>query len=182
VADETDPARRRTITWDDPREAIRRIREVSGQQFLEEMRRGRLPEPPFGRLLGIEMFHAGEGRVVMTLQPQEVHYNPMGCVHGGILATLLDSVMSAAVHTALPAGTTYLTREITVRFHRPVFEKTGEILADGRVVSVERRTATAEGRIIAADDHVYATGRVTCFIFDPAQQAAARSQGGLDAG
>lgn len=164
----------RTITWDDPREAIRRIRELSGVQFLDEMRRGRLPQPPFGKLLGMDMFYAGEGRVIMTLQPHEVHYNPMGCVHGGILSTLLDSVMSAAVHTALPAGTGYLTREITITFHRAVYERTGEILADGRIVSVEGRRATAEGRIIASDDKVYASGKATCVVFD---QAGRRMEG-----
>ena len=168
VADDNqNPERIRTITWDDPREAIRRIRELPGVEFLQEMRRGRLPQPPFGKLLGMDMFYADEGRVIMTLQPHEVHYNPMGCVHGGILSTLLDSVMSAAVHTALPAGTGYLTREITVTFHRPVYDKTGEILADGRIVSIDGRRATAQGRIIAADDKVYATGKATCVLFLP---------------
>ena len=174
MADDSDSEqmRSRTVTWDDPRAAIRRVRELSGVEFLEELRRGRLPEPPFGKLLGIDMFYAGEGRVIMTLQPHEVHYNPMGCVHGGILATLLDSVMSAAVHTALPAGAGYLTREITITFHRPVYEETGEILADGRIVSVGERRAVSEGRIIASDDKVYATGTATCVVFPPGAQRA----------
>jgi uncharacterized protein (TIGR00369 family) len=154
VSEDNDPPRRRTITWDNPKEAIRKIRELSGVEFFDEMRRGRLPEPPFGRLLGIDMFYADEGRVIMTLAPQEVHYNPMGCVHRGILATLLDSVMSAAVHTALPAGSLYLTREIVIKYLRPVFDRTGEIMADGRVVSIEDRKAVAEGRIVAADDRI----------------------------
>lgn len=141
MADES-AKRRHTITWDDPKEAIRKIR-----------------------------------RVIMTLAPQEVHYNPMGCVHGGILATLLDSVMSAAVHTALPAGTLHLTREFTIKFIRPVFDRTGEIMADGRIVSVEGRTAVAEGRIIAADDRIYAIGRATGAVFDPSQLRAIHESG-----
>ena len=92
--------------------------------------------------------------------------------HGGILATLIDSVMSAAVHTMLPAGKSYLTRELSVTFHLPVFEKTGEIMAEGWVVSFEADRATAEGRIIASDQRVYATGRATCAIFGKSSAAA----------
>lgn len=142
------------------------MRELSGSDFFDQMRRGRIPEPPFGRLLGIDMFDAGDGHVLMTMQPQQMHYNPMGCVHGGILATLLDSVMSASVHTALPLGKGYLTREIVIRFKRPVFEQTGELMAEGRMVSIDGVTAMAAGRIIAADDRTYATGRAKCVIFD----------------
>jgi uncharacterized protein (TIGR00369 family) len=97
-----------------------------------------------------------------------VHYNPMGCVHGGILATLLDSVMSAAVHTSLPAGRGYLTLEIKVNFVRPVFEATGEIVAEGNVVSCGRQIATAEGRITDSRGILHATGTATCLVFDTA--------------
>jgi uncharacterized protein (TIGR00369 family) len=90
----------------------------------------------------------------------------MGCVHGGILATLLDSVMSAAVHTALPAGRGYLTTEINVKFLRPVFQVTGEIMADGRVVSCEGDLAIAEGKIVDSLDIIYATARAMCSTFD----------------
>lgn len=168
--------RRRTVTWDDPRVAARESRRMSGTEFFDAMRRGKIPEPPFGRLLGIDLFDAGEGRFLMSLQPQEVHYNPMGCVHGGILATLLDSVMSAAVHTALPAGRRYLTSEISVKFLRPVFEGTGEVMAEGRVVSVEGNRAIAEGTIIDARQVIHATARATCAIFDsdPREPAATR--------
>jgi uncharacterized protein (TIGR00369 family) len=173
VADDPSPQRTRTITWDDPKATRRQARKMSGSDLFDAMRRGRLPEAPFGRLLGIDLFDAGEGRFVLSLQPHEVHYNPMGCVHGGILATLLDSVMSAAVHTMLPAGTTYLTSELTVAFHWPVFDKTGEIMAEGHVVSLDSQHATAEGRIIASDQRVYATGRATCKIFGTSPAAAA---------
>jgi uncharacterized protein (TIGR00369 family) len=164
--DRTKNARSRVVTWDDPKLAIQRSRQMSGVEFFDAVRRGRLPEPPFGRLLGMDMFDSGEGRVMMSLQPQEMHYNPMGCVHGGILATLLDSVMSAAVHTALPPGKGYLTREITISFHRPVFEKTGEIMAEGQIVAIDGPDASAEGRIIAGDGRVYATGTARCAVFD----------------
>lgn len=168
MSKESPPERSKTVTWDDPKVARRHARKLSGAEFFDRMRRGEIPEPPFGRLLGIDLFDAGEGRFVMTLQPQEVHYNPMGCVHGGILATLLDSVMSAAVHTSLPAGRGYLTLEIKVNFLKPVFEVTGEIIAEGNVVSCGRQVATAEGKIMDARGVVHATGSATCLVFDTA--------------
>ena len=130
------------------------------------MRRGEIPEPPCARLLGMDLLDAGEGRFTMTLQPLECPYNPMGCVHGGILATLLDSVMSAAVHTALPAGRGYLTLGINVSFLKAVYEHTGEVMAEGKVVSCGQQVATAEARIVDARGAVYATGTATCLLFD----------------
>ena len=160
--------RSRTVTWDDPAPAKRKAREMSGNEFFDSMRRGKLPAPPFGELLGMDLFDSSEGRFVMTLHPQEFHYNPMGCVHGGILATLLDSVMSAAVHTALPAGRGYLTLEIKVNFIRPVLVMTGEVMAEGKVTSMGRQVATAEGRIFGKEDRLFALGSATCLLFDTA--------------
>jgi len=142
------------------------------------MRRGDIPEPPFGRLLGIELFDAGDGRFTMTLDPQECHYNPMGCVHGGILATLLDSVMSAAVHTSLPAGRGYMTLEIKVNFLKPVFQSTGLVMAEGRVVSCGQQIATSEGKILDSQGRICATGSATCLLLD--NPSALRSQAKQD--
>jgi len=168
MSENPEPERSKTVTWEDPKATRRHARKLSGVEFFDKMRRGEIPEPPFGRLLGIDLFDAGEGRFVMTLQPQEVHYNPMGCVHGGILATLLDSVMSAAVHTSLPAGRGYLTLEIKVNFLKPVFAITGEIIAEGNIVSCGRQVATAEGKITDVRGTVLATGSATCLVFDTA--------------
>ena len=129
--DQTGNDRTKSVTWEDPRPGARKVKQMSGSQYFEEMRRGNIPEPPFGKLLGIGRFDAGYGTFTMTLDPQEVHYNPMGCVHGGILATLLDSVMSAAVHTALPTGKGHLTIEIKANFIRQVLQASGEIMATG---------------------------------------------------
>ena len=166
MTEERPSERSRTVTWDDPRLAARSARKMSGAEFFDKMRRGEIPEPPFGKLLGMDLFDAGEGRFTMTLQPQECHYNPMGCVHGGILATLLDSVMSASIHTSLPTGRGYMTLEIKVNFLKPVFVHTGEVLAEGKMVSSGRQVATAEGRVVDAQGTVYATGSTTCLIFD----------------
>ena len=157
--------RRRTVTWTDPRSVARQARGLSGSEFFDKMRRGEIPEPPFSRLLGLDVFDAEPGRFVMTFQPQEFHYNPMGCVHGGILSTVLDSVMSASVHTSLPAGQGYLTLEIKVNFLRPIFVATGEVMAEGRLVSLGKRVATAEGKITDRLGKVCASGTATCLVF-----------------
>ena len=162
----TDDQRSRTVKWADPKPGARRAREMSGSDFFDQMRRGKISAPPFVHLLGMEVFDAGEGRFKMTLDPQECHYNPMGCVHGGVLSTLLDSVMSAAVHTALPAGRGYMTLEIKVNFIRPVFTGTGLVMAEGTVVSCGRHVATAEGRIIDVNQRLLSTGTATCLLFD----------------
>ena len=164
MPDESSKERSRTFTWSDPSEAVRQGRKLSGTELFEKMRRGEIAVPPFSQLLGIEVFDTGEGSAKMTLSPQEYHYNPMGCVHGGILATLLDTVMGSAIHTALPAGQGYLTLSINVTFLKPVHEHTGEIMAEGVVVSVSRGVATAEGRIINVRGEICATGTAICMI------------------
>jgi uncharacterized protein (TIGR00369 family) len=166
MTEENQPERSRVVTWDDPSDAKRQARKMSGAEFFRAMRRGEIPEPPFGKLLGMDLFDVGEGRFTMTLQPQECHYNPMGCVHGGILATLLDSVMSAAVHTSLSAGKGYMTLEIKVNFLKQVFEHTGEIVAEGKVISCGAQVATAEGKVTDVNGTMLATGSTTCLVFE----------------
>lgn len=154
------------VTWEDPRKSAREARRMSGVEVFDQMRKGAIPEPPFGKLPGIELAHASEGSFIMTLEPNEVRYNPMGCVHGGILSTLRDSVVSAAVHTALPAGKGYLTIEIKVNFLRPVLQASGEIIGEGKLVHLGGQIATAEGRITDTKGRLCATGTATCLIFD----------------
>jgi uncharacterized protein (TIGR00369 family) len=115
---------------------------------------GRLA-PPVADLLGFEIRALAPGEVTFAMQPSLEHYNPIGMVHGGIAATLLDTVMGCAVHTLLPAGVGYSTLDISVRYLRPITVDTQTVVATGTVVHHGRRTATAEGRIVAAD-----TGRL----------------------
>lgn len=164
MPDDPPPDRTRTITWSDPAEHIGQGRELSGTELYEKMRRGEIPMPPFAQLIGIDVFDTGDGRARMTLAPQEFHYNPMGCVHGGILSTLLDTVMGTAIHTALSAGQGYLTLSLNVAFLKPVFEHTGEIMAEGIVVSITRGVATAEGRITNPRGEIVATGTAICLL------------------
>lgn len=153
-----------TVTWSDPAAFVHEGRKLSGVELFDRMRRGEIPPPPFASLLGIEVFDIGEGRAQMTMTPREIHYNPMGCVHGGILSTLLDTVMGVAIHTALPAGQGYLTISLNVNFVRPVHEQTGEIMAEGSVVSINRNIATAEGRITNVRGEICTSATCVCAI------------------
>jgi uncharacterized protein (TIGR00369 family) len=179
MSDPDEPEERsRTFTWDDPLLLMRQGRKLSGAELFEKIRRGEIPQPPFSQLIGLEVFDSGDGRFAMTLLPREFHYNPMGCVHGGILSTLLDTVMSAAVHTALPAGRGYLTLGININFLKPIYEHTGEVMAEGKLVSMRRQVATAEGRIVDPKGDLCATGTASCLIFDmPARKAETGNSG-----
>jgi uncharacterized protein (TIGR00369 family) len=122
-----------------------------GLAMLEAIRAGELPPPPIGDLLGFEVRDLAPGEVTFAMQPTLQLYNPIGMVHGGVSATLLDTVMGCAVHTLLPTGVGYSTLDISVRYLRPITVETGTVLATGTVVHHGRRTATAEGRIVAAN-------------------------------
>jgi uncharacterized protein (TIGR00369 family) len=106
-----------------------------------------------------------EGRAVFQGEPRREHLNPLGSIHGGYTATLLDSCMACAVHSTLPAGTGYTTVEIKINYVRPLLEATGPVRAEGRIIQPGRRIATAEGRLVDAAGKLYAHGTTTCLVF-----------------
>jgi len=138
--------------------------ELTGLEFMRAIAEGRHPPAPIADLLGMRPVEVEVGRVVFALEPDGRLYNPIGSVHGGVVATLLDSAMSCAVHTTLPAGIRYTTVQLNVHFVRGVFEETGEVRAVGEVVASGRRMATAEGRLVDPEDRVLAHGTLTCLI------------------
>ena len=144
--------RTRTFEWEDPLEAVARVAGASGLETMRQIAAGDLPPPPIARLLGMELIEVEQGRAVFALQPAEWMYNPIGSVHGGIAATLLDSCMGCAVHTTLPADVGYTTTDLQVRYLRSLQAGSGRVLAEGRVVHAGRRTATAEGRLFLEED------------------------------
>ena len=99
-------------------------------------------------------------------RPRPEHYNPIGSVHGGWIATLLDSCVGCSVHSTLAAGKAYTTAELKVNFVRPVTTRVPLLRAEGRVIHVGSRMATAEGRLSGPDGKLYAHASTTCFIFD----------------
>jgi uncharacterized protein (TIGR00369 family) len=136
-----------TISWDDPLGSAQAGLALSGIEYMHAVARGEIPRPPIAALLGLEIVEAEEGRALFAITPGEQHYNPIGVVHGGIAATLLDSAMGCAVHTTLPAGWGYGTLDLSTRFVRPVTRDSGRILCEGVVVHRGRSTATTEGRV-----------------------------------
>jgi uncharacterized protein (TIGR00369 family) len=156
--------RTRTVTWEDPRPLAEAGRGVSGLEFLQRIVSGELSPPPFAALLNFDLVEVSEGRATFAVNPAEYHYNPIGVVHGGLAATLLDSAMGCAVHSMLPAGAGYTTLEIKVNFIRAMTAETGRVRCEAKIVHSGARTATAEGRIVDEAGKLYAHGTTTCLI------------------
>lgn len=162
----------RTYTWTDPAFDPEKVKHLSGLEYLQAIARGDLPAAPIGATLGMERPHledVQEGRVVFRLRPQGFHYNPIGSVHGGVYATILDSAVACAIHSTLPAGATYTTLELKVNYLRPLLEGGPEVQAIGEVIHVTRQTGLAEGRIVDENGKIYAHATTTCLIRRPAR-------------
>jgi uncharacterized protein (TIGR00369 family) len=147
--------RTRTFTWQDPMGTAELAREHSGMEVLQAVIDGTVGPPPMADLLGMTLVEVQEGRAVFAVEPAEWMYNPIGSVHGGIAATLLDSCMGCAIHSTLAAGVGYATSDLQIRYARGTTVETGRVLAEGNVVHAGRRLATAEGRLT-----VEATGKL----------------------
>jgi uncharacterized protein (TIGR00369 family) len=157
--------RTRVISWEDPRALSEAGQGLSGLEYLQKIVAGELPRPPIGALMNFEITELSEGRAVFVVEPAEYHYNPIGVVHGGLAATLLDSAMGCAVHSRLPAGASYTTLEIKVNYIRPMMAETGRVRCEANVIHIGGRTATAEGRIVDEGGKLYAHATTTCMIF-----------------
>ncbi|HTM32938.1 MAG TPA: PaaI family thioesterase [Vicinamibacterales bacterium] len=157
--------RTRTFSWDDPLEMAAAISELSGLERMRQVISGELPAPPIAQLMNIRLVEADEGRVVFEGVPEEYHYNPIGMVHGGFAATILDSAMGCAVHTLLPARVAYTTLEFKLNFVKPVKVATGKVRAIGTVLHGGRTTSLAEGRLVTMEGTLLAHATTTCLIF-----------------
>lgn len=145
--------------------SVEQLRALDGLELFQGIIAGRLPAPPITATMGFWLHEATLGRVVFAALPERRHYNPIGSVHGGFAATLLDSAMSCAVHTHLKKGNGYTTVEFKVNFVRAITETTGTVYCEGKSIHVGGRIGTAEGRITDAAGRLYAHGTTTCLIF-----------------
>ena len=164
---EADPAssRSRTIVWQDPVPTAAAGATMSGLEYMTAVVEGAVPPPPIAVVMRLRPIEIEEGRVVFEGEPGEEHYNPIGVVHGGYAATLLDSALGCAVHTTLPAGVAYTSLGLEAKYVRPITRDTGRVLCEASVVYRGRRQATSEGTLTAADSgKVLATGTSTCMI------------------
>lgn len=164
--------------WDAEEKAVRvRLRDAdaapqeqiagrTGMQMFEAIFAGELPPAPIGDTLDFVPIHIEPGAAVFQGRPQRRHYNPLGTVHGGWFATLLDSAVGCAVHSTLPAGKGFTTLELKINMVRPLNDRVPLVRAEGKVIHAGRQVATAEGRIVGPDGKLYAHATTTCLIFD----------------
>ena len=167
------PVRTRTVTWEDPQRLAEAAVTMSGPDFFAALAKGELPRPPVAELLDFTATSTGDGEAVFVMEPAEFHYNPLGTVHGGVLATVLDSALGCAVQTKLPPGAGYTTLELKVNYVRPVTTASGPLRCVGRVLHLGRRTATAEARIEDAAGRLCAHATTTCMVLEATPQPTA---------
>ena len=160
-----DAPRTRTHHWQDQAPTLAALRRLPGAEVLAAIGAGELPAPPVMSTLGVEAVSFEVGRAVFALVPQEFHYNPLGSVHGGVIATLLDSAAGCAVHSVLPAGTSYTSVDLAIKYLRPVTARTGRVFAEGTVLHRGSRTALAQARLTDGGGRLFAQATSTCLLF-----------------
>jgi uncharacterized protein (TIGR00369 family) len=139
---------------------------MAGLDYMRALVAGELPKPPIAITMNMGPIELEEGRVVFAGEPGEEHYNPIGVVHGGYAATILDSALGCAVHTTLPVGVGYTSLGLEVKYLRPITRDTGRVLCEGVVTYRGRKQAVAEARLTAADSgKLLASGTSTLMIF-----------------
>ena len=143
-----------------------RLRALSGMELFAAIFAGELPYPPIGATVDMLPVEIQPGSATFQGQPMLRHYNPIGTVHGGWIATLLDSCLGCAVHSALPAGKGYTTVELKVNYVRAVTTRVPLVRAVGQIIHVGARLATADGRLVGPDGKLYAHASTTCMVFD----------------
>ena len=157
--------RSRTVTWEDPLVGAALAKTMSGLEYIQGLVAGSVPQPPIVNLMRMRPVAAEVGRVTFTCDPDESHYNPIGTVHGGLVCTLLDSVLGCAVQTTLPKGQGYTSLEIKISYLRPVMADTGQLTAVGIVTKPGSRAAFAEGTVHDSRGKLIATASSTLLVF-----------------
>ncbi len=156
----------RTFTWTSPGQLdLSALAELDGLGQLQAMVEGTAPRPPIMDTLDICGFHPEKGRVVVELRAQEFHYNPLGTVHGGVLATLLDTAAACSVHSTLGVGEMYTSMDLTTKFLRAATVDSGLLTCEGTVLQRGRRTALAQASLTDEQGRLIAHATSTCMIF-----------------
>ena len=168
----TQPARERSYSWSDPDLTAVAARTTAGVDLLRAVAGGELPGAPVAATFDFVLDSVEPGRVQFSFQPAEYHYNPIGSVHGGVYATLLDSATGCAVHSMLPAGVGYTTLDLTVKFLRAMTVDTGRVRCTGTVTHLGGRTALAEARLLDQADRLLATAVSSILLIRPQPGAA----------
>jgi uncharacterized protein (TIGR00369 family) len=141
------------------------LKSHDGLGFLQAIIAGKLPNPPISELLGFHLAEAEKGRAVFEGLPEFRHYNPIGTVHGGFAATLLDSALGCAIFSTMQKGDTWTTLDLHINLVRPLTKDTGPVRAEGRIIHRGRTVATSEGDLKDGAGKLYAHATTTCMIF-----------------
>lgn len=141
----------------------------NGLEVVQAILRGELPYAPIAKTLSFQLVEVEAGRAIFQGTPGPDHLNPMGGIHGGWYATLLDSALGCAVHTMMPAGRAYTTAELGVNLVRAIGAKAPRVRAEGKVIHCGRQLATAEARLYGPDGTLYAHATTTCLVFEMKQ-------------
>ena len=158
-------SRSRTLVWQDPVPTAAAGATMTGMEYMRAVAEARMPPPQIAVVMRMRPIEFGEGRAVFEGAPGEEHYNPIGVVHGGYAATLLDSALGCAVHTTLEAGVGYTSLGLEAKYVRPITRDTGRVLCEANVLYRGRRQATSEATLTAADSgKLLAHGSATCMI------------------
>jgi uncharacterized protein (TIGR00369 family) len=172
TSDERNDTRTKLIGWSDPLAIAEAGRTMAGIDFLHAMAAGELPPPPICAVMNMTLTRADEGRVEFACTPDESHYNPIGAVHGGLVCTLLDTVLGCAAHSMLPAGIGYTSIDISVDYLRPVSADSGPLHAVGRVTKSGRRVIFAVAEVANAAGALVATARSSLLVMPLPARAA----------
>jgi uncharacterized protein (TIGR00369 family) len=161
----TQTQRERSYQWPDPGPTLQALAGSPGIEVLKRMLAGELPSPPIMATLGVDAASFEVGECSFALVPAEFHYNPLGSVHGGVIATLLDSAAGCAVHSVLATGEGYTSVDLTTKYLRPVTADTGRVTATGTLIQRGSRTALAQARLTDESGRLLAHATSTCLIF-----------------
>ena len=139
---------------------------LTGLQQMEKLLQGEFPAPPISETMEFALVHVEFGRAIFQGKPSAKFLNPLGTVHGGWYATILDSAVGCAVHTSMPVGRAYTTLELKLNIVRSISLKVPLVRAEGYTVHVGKQVATAEGRLVGHDGTLYAHASTTCLVFE----------------
>lgn len=159
-----DRKRRRVIAWDDPTPGAELASTIPGQEYLTCIAEGRVPLPPIAHHFGMRWLEVGKGQVVLVATPDESHYNPVGGVHGGVAATVLDTATGGAVHSMLRAGSRFTSVEIKISYLRGMSRDTGEVTARGWITKAGSRVVFAEADLRDGAGRLLATASSTLLV------------------
>jgi uncharacterized protein (TIGR00369 family) len=142
----------------------------TGLEVLQAMVRGEIPFAEIAKTLDFTLMEVSEGRAVFQGTPRTQHLNPLGTIHGGWFATLLDSALGCSVHTMMPPGRGYTTAELSVNYVKGLTPRVARVRAEGKVIHCGRQLATAEALLVGPDGTLYAHATTTCLVFEIPQR------------